>query len=75
MLHRPATMRIFMVRPENFLRFDPNLSGFRGRAVAVSEVAVLRVPRRHADQIIVGNLQKIGPGAPVQPLPGKPPGA
>ena len=24
------------------------------------------------DQIIVGNLQKIGPGMPVQPLPGKP---
>ena len=24
------------------------------------------------DQVIVGNLQKIGPGLPVQPLPGKP---
>ena len=24
------------------------------------------------DQIIVGNLQKIGPGMPIQPMPGKP---
>jgi multidrug efflux system membrane fusion protein len=26
------------------------------------------------DRIIAGNLQKIGPGSPVQPLSGKPPG-
>ena len=24
------------------------------------------------DEVIVGNLQKIGPGMPVQPIPGKP---
>jgi multidrug efflux system membrane fusion protein len=28
-----------------------------------------------SDQVIVGNMQKIGPGAPVQVLPSKPPGS
>ncbi len=30
-----------------------------------------RAASAEGDQVITGNLQKIGPGAPVQPLPGQ----
>lgn len=36
------------------------------------ELIVVQKGVREGDQIITGNLQKIGPGAPVQPLPAKP---
>jgi multidrug efflux system membrane fusion protein len=36
------------------------------------ELVVVQKGVSEGDQIITGNLQKIGPGAPVQPLPAKP---
>ena len=38
----------------------------------VGELVVVTKGVNEGDQIITGNLQKIGPGAPVQPMPAKP---
>ena len=56
---------VYVVGPEN--KADQRLVSLgpqAGELVSVTGV-------REGDQVITGNLQKIGPGSPVQPLPPK----
>jgi multidrug efflux system membrane fusion protein len=56
---------VFLVGPHNKAEQRVvSLGGTEGELVAVTGVS-------EGEQIITGNLQKIGPGAPVQPLPQK----
>jgi multidrug efflux system membrane fusion protein len=56
---------VFLVGPDNKAEQRAvSLGGTEGELVAVTGVS-------EGEQIITGNLQKIGPGAPVQPLPQK----
>ena len=42
---------------------------------AVGDLVAVKGPLAEGDRVITGNLQKIGPGAPVKPLDGAPPPA